>query len=204
MPVGGGLQQYRFELFEVLPRDVNPEDVVGNQLPLHSEEVTGTQLVYDLSKPALFEGQQYAWRVQAFDPTDQVYYKNDGYSTVCTFTVAEPEQVLAAETDFYANGIGMTLGEVVWPAGEDTHFVVAYRKTGDPEYHFFTDTVQGPRHIIRSLEHSTTYEVKVAAQTGNKSYGPYSGTLSFRTHDYEAYACEGGGSVTPPTKLKRC
>jgi hypothetical protein len=200
------VQYYNFELFEVLPYEVNPsspagrpEEVVRTQLPIHSEEVIGSQLIYDIGKPALFEGQQYVWRVQAFDPTGQVYYKNNGYSTVCTFTIARPEQDIATEMDFRATAISMTLAEVVWQPEDGKKYVVAHRKTGDPEYRFFTDTVQGPRHIIRSLEHSTTYEVKIAEQTEGKGYGPYSGTVSFRTFDYEAYECQGGPtSFEPP------
>jgi hypothetical protein len=197
VPVGGGLQNYNFELFEVLPRDVNPEEVVRTQLPVYSEEVIGTQLIYDISKPTLFEGQQYVWRVQAFDPTGQVYYKNDGYSAICTFNIPEKGQE-AGSDDFFAQGISQNLGEVIWSHQGEKYYAVAYRKAGDPTYPFHTDTVQGPRHIIRGLEPGTTYEVKIAGQTSGNSYGNYIGPATFRTYDYEPYACKEGPTTFEP------
>ncbi|NJN28759.1 MAG: fibronectin type III domain-containing protein, partial [Cyclobacteriaceae bacterium] len=204
VPVGGGIQYYHFELFEVLPYDANPEDVVRTQLPIHSEEVIGTQLIYDLSKPSLFEGQQYAWRIRAFDPTDQVYYKNDGYSTVCTFTIAQPAQDIASELDFRANAISMALAEVEWQPEDGKMYVVAHRRASDgTEFHWFTDTVRGPKLMVRGLTPGTTYEVKIAEQLEDKTYGPYSGTQTFRTFDYEAYDCQSGPtSFEPPANIQ--
>ena len=114
MGATAGIQTYVFELFEVLPIGANPEQVARSAIPLHQEEVMGTLLRYDITKPSLFEGQQYCWRVQAVDPSGQVVYKNDGYSTVCTFRVVSPQEEQRPDIqDLYAQGLSPTLGEVV-------------------------------------------------------------------------------------------
>ena len=204
-PMGAtaGVQTYVFELFEVLPIGANPEQVARSAIPLHQEEVMGTLLRYDLTKPSLFEGQQYCWRVQAVDPSGQVVYKNDGYSTVCTFRVVSPEDEQSPEIkDLYAQGLSPTLGEVVWKEerkteqgdrrleeGEGAAYRVAYRKAGDKKNKFVEEEVSSERHVLRNLEVSTVYEVRVARKQDDGSYGAYSSSALFQTLSAKAQQC---------------
>ena len=98
----------------------------------------GTLLRYDLTKPSLFAGQAYCWRVQAVDPSGQVVYKNQGYSTVCSFRVISPQaHTVPAIREVYAQGLSPTLGEVSWTMNEgadsteEASYRVAYRKAGE-------------------------------------------------------------------------
>ena len=207
-PMGAtaGIQTYLFELFEVLPIGANPEQVARSSIPLHQEEVMGTLLRYDLTKPSLFTDQQYCWRVRAIDPTGQVVYKNDGYSTVCSFRVVSPEEEQRPEIkDLYAQGLSPTLGEVVWTEsdgegtpeqgdrrleeGEGAAYRVAYRKAGDNKNKFVEEEVSSERHVLRNLEVSTVYEVRVARKQADGSYGPYSSSALFQTLSAKAQQC---------------
>ncbi|NJN27994.1 MAG: fibronectin type III domain-containing protein [Cyclobacteriaceae bacterium] len=91
-----------------------------------------------------------------------------------------------------------------WQPEDGKMYVVAHRKASDDtDFHYSTDTVRGPKLLIRGLMPGTTYEVKLAKQLEDKTYGSYSGTQTFRTFDYEAYDCQSGPtSFEPPANIQ--
>lgn len=81
-----GRTRYRFELVDLDDYALNnPNDAFTNPtiaFPFVEENLPTPNLVYDLSKPPLIVGHKYAYRVQAYDPTGQLIFRNDGYSEV--------------------------------------------------------------------------------------------------------------------------
>ncbi|MFN8277423.1 MAG: hypothetical protein U0T84_08075 [Chitinophagales bacterium] len=82
-----GLLQYEFTLKEV-PNAINPYDVIKNAAfpVLFNTTQTGSpSLPYTSGMPQLETGKKYVWRVKVLDPTNQVQFKNGGYSDACWF-----------------------------------------------------------------------------------------------------------------------
>ncbi len=78
---------YDFEMAEV-PDGRDPNEALSSKTsPLFfSRRSSSPLLVYGAADPPLRPGQTYAWRVRGVDPSGAVFYKNDGYSEVCSFT----------------------------------------------------------------------------------------------------------------------
>lgn len=99
-----GSTGYEFYLYEVRPagRDVN--DLVRTARPIYQVSTEYTQLIYGASEPALQEGMQYAWRVQAQDKDGKDLFRNNGYSEICSFTYGgvDPAFVVGGVREFKA------------------------------------------------------------------------------------------------------
>ena len=89
-PAGGnGETQFKLRIVEIDPPGRNPFDVMNSATApflFESEELFTT--TYNLLPDAdvlLEEGKPYAFQVFAFDPTDEIQFKNNGASEVCHF-----------------------------------------------------------------------------------------------------------------------
>lgn len=87
VPAGApGNVQYQFEMAEVSSgRDPNDALFSKTSPVLFSRRVNAPLLTYGPAEPALEPGKKYAWRIRAIDPANNVVFRNDGYSAVCSF-----------------------------------------------------------------------------------------------------------------------
>ncbi len=86
-----GAVEYTFELVELLPGIMDPNDGFENALQVYQTTVMTPSFLYTQAEPLLEPGKNYAWRVQArslIHPTSMLF-SNEGYSQVCTFSYSK-------------------------------------------------------------------------------------------------------------------
>jgi hypothetical protein len=79
---------YRFEMVEILDKQVDVNTAFHSSRPVFSQEITAPSLIYGPSKPLLLPGKRYAWRVQvkaADFGQDYTSFQNNGYSPIYYF-----------------------------------------------------------------------------------------------------------------------
>lgn len=79
--------QYTITMVEIIPNDRRPEEAIQTATsPVFFERtVTTPMVILGPSEPSLEEGRRYALRVQADNPTGGTFFRNNGYSPVCSF-----------------------------------------------------------------------------------------------------------------------
>lgn len=185
--------EYEFTLVEVRPAGRNPEDAIRSITPLYQQTTDFTSLVYGLSEPALIPGQQYAFRVRARDRQGRDLFKNQGYSTTCSFTYGDIDPLEPPEgINVYAETIRRA--RISWQMSiTPDSYRVSYRKQpkedGDEQAYswFHTETSQDEL-MIYDLEPATTYEIKVASLFQGFA-SRYTNTQPFTTPAIKAVAC---------------
>jgi hypothetical protein len=95
IPPGGIGVQYKFEMIEI-PEGIsmNPNNAFQSQaFPVVVEEITNVNLLNITSDKAILTPNfTYVFRIQAFDPSNSLHFRNQGYSEICYFTVKENMQ----------------------------------------------------------------------------------------------------------------
>ncbi len=82
-----GAIEYTFELVELLPGIVDPNDGFESALQIYQTTVMSPSLLYSQIEPTLEPNKTYGWRVQAKSITSSgMLFQNEGYSEVCTFS----------------------------------------------------------------------------------------------------------------------
>ena len=189
--------EYAFSLYEVRPAGRNVNDVVLASRPIYQVSTDYTQLVYGVNEPALQEGMQYVWRVQAKDKDGKDSFRNNGYSEVCSFTYGgvDPAFVVGGVRDFNALAQAERKATLSWrvDAKGFEGYRVEYKKTGVGYEWFKTDTKEGELKVF-DLEPDTEYEARVQGQVKGV-YGPYSEVVTFRTPKTRVIACGENTSV---------
>ena len=126
--------EYQLDIYEVRPAGNNPNIVVSTTLPVFT--TTTNQTFYNLGMVdiPLQVGMQYVWRVRAYDITGRAYFKNNGYSQVCTFTYGNIGEAIAGgiTLNLTANGLGPRLAQANWNASSSfTNYTFEMRKKGE-------------------------------------------------------------------------
>lgn len=82
--------RYRFQLVDI-PSASSARALIDapGALIYSTDNIRSTVLIFKELDPVLKVGNMYAWRVQAYDPEEQLVFQNEGYSEVYTFTVKE-------------------------------------------------------------------------------------------------------------------
>ncbi len=83
--------KYSFTIKEC-PTGINPNDIINNNAYpslFNQENIAGTSLVYDAGKPQLKVGKKYVYRIKASVPGQKFFFKQDGFSSACTFTYTQ-------------------------------------------------------------------------------------------------------------------
>ena len=110
-----GQTRYRFQLMDLTELDlVNPEDAfnIPGILPYYQEDnIMPNTLIYDLSKPPLMVGHEYAIQVTAYDPFGNLVFKEDGKSLVHSFTYAPAGGIVDGNETLVDPGGGSTPDE---------------------------------------------------------------------------------------------
>ena len=191
--------QYVFELFEIRPNDADPNQVVHSSLPIFMQVTDQTYLNYGITEPQLQVGMSYAWRVRAQDIQGRDFFRNSGYSAVCTFTYGSIASSLAdgIELTLNSNGTGTRMGLAWWNVSSTfTNYKIEVRKTGNPSYEWFPFESQNGELKIYQLEPSTQYECRVKGIIGTEYESAWSNTSVFTTQPTPDYAC--GNTTLPP------
>jgi hypothetical protein len=194
--------EYEFSLYEVRPAGRNVNDVMLSSRPIYQVSTGYTQLVYGASEPALQEGMQYAWRVQAKDQDGKDSFRNNGYSEVCSFTYGgvDPAFVVGGVRDFKAQAQAERRATLSWQVDQKGFegYRVEYKKAGAGYEWFKTDTKEGELKVF-DLEPDTGYEARVQGQVKGV-YGPYSEVVTFHTPKARIVAC---GENLPVPQLQQ-
>lgn len=195
---------YNFELREVIDPSIDPRFGFEISKPLYKEEgLSTTMLVYDLSKPALISGKQYAWRVRAISTSglsENNVFKNRGYSEIFTFTYADN---CKAPAFLLSEQQAPNRVKLIWQGDNSQQkYHVQYRKANIENAEWFDTKTVNTQTFLSGLEPGTTYEFRVGALCGTISqYGTlesysYSGLQTFTLKKDEkniAYNC----GITP-------
>jgi len=193
--------QYTFELFEIRPDGADPNQVVNSSLPIFMQVTDQTFINYGITEPQLQTGMSYAWRVKAQDIQGRDFFRNNGYSTVCTFTYGNVAASLADGITLTLNstGTGTRVGFAWWNVSSTfTGYKVEVRKTGNPDYEWFPYESSGGELKIYQLEPSTQYECRVKGLIGDDYESEWSNTSVFTTQPTPDYAC--GNTTIPPVE----
>jgi hypothetical protein len=194
--------EYEFSLYEVRPAGRNVNDVVLSSRPIYQVSTDYSQLVYGASEPALQEGMQYVWRVQAKDKDGKDAFRNNGYSEVCSFTYGgvDPAFVVGGVKQFKAQAQAERKATLSWQVDQKGFegYRVEYKKTGVGYEWFKTDTKEGELKVF-DLEADTEYEARVQGQVKGV-YGPYTEVVTFRTPKARIIAC---GENAPVAQLQQ-
>ena len=175
-----GETTYLFELFEIRPAGSDPNLVVNSSLPIYTETTNFTFFNYGIMQPPLQVGMTYVWRVKARDPSGRELYRNNGYSTVCTFTYGSIAGSLIGDytMEIESNGTGVRQGLAWWNASDlFTSYHLEVRKTGNPAYEWFPYSIETGQYKINSLEPETEYECRV--KYGGRSFNTLEQYLGF-------------------------
>ncbi|MBI3133319.1 MAG: fibronectin type III domain-containing protein [Bacteroidetes bacterium] len=195
--------QYTFELFEIRPDGADPNQVVNSSLPIFMQVTDQSFINYSITEPQLQVGMSYAWRVRAQDIQGRDFFRNNGYSAVCTFTYGSVASSLAdgIVLNLNSNGTGTRMGLAWWNVSSTfTHYKVEVRKTGNPDYEWFPFESEGGELKIYQLEPATQYECRVKGLIGDEYESEWSNTSVFTTQPTPDYAC---GSTTLPPKQQQ-
>ena len=142
--------QYRLRIAEVLGNR-SPGDAMASQTtpPFFDKTVMGNIYVYNPGDPQLVAGRRYAVLVQAIDPASSVNFRNNGQSSVTSFTCAAANQALSA-----AGKQISIFGEFAWfmRQSENGPFTGSYATEGK-RYGYYKSKV------VKLMAHKQTYNV---------------------------------------------
>ncbi|MBK6525566.1 MAG: fibronectin type III domain-containing protein [Crocinitomicaceae bacterium] len=193
---------YVFELFEIRPDGADPNQVVNSSLPIFIQVTDQTFINYGITEPQLQTGMSYVWRVRAQDIQGRDFFRNNGYSSVCTFTYGNIAASLADGITLTLNtaGTGTRKGDAWWNVSSTfTSYKVEVRKTGNPEYEWFPYDVATGELKIYQLEPATQYECRVKGLIGTEYESEWSNISVFTTQPLIDYAC--GSTTQPPGEI---
>lgn len=189
--------EYDFELWEVRPdSSVNPNQIVLSTAPVYSTTTNLTLVNYGIAEPPLNLYMKYVWRVRARDLSGRDWFKNNGYSQICTFVYGNLSSVLgnALNLTLNANGITHRMGHCTWNAQSIyTNYKLQVRKQGTQNW--FDYNTSGNFEKVNNLEPNTDYEARVRGE-GSALTGDWSNVASFRTLSEPVYGC-GDQTFTP-------
>ncbi|MBL7895618.1 MAG: glycohydrolase toxin TNT-related protein [Bacteroidia bacterium] len=189
--------EYDFELWEVRPdSSVNPNQIVLSTAPIYSTTTNLTLINYGIAEPPLNLYMKYVWRVRARDLSGRDWFKNNGYSQICTFVYGNLSSVLgnALNLTLNANGITHRMGHCTWNTQSIyTNYKLQVRKQGTQNW--FDYNTSGNFEKVNNLEPNTDYEARVRGE-GSALTGDWSNVASFRTLSEPVYGC-GDQTFTP-------
>lgn len=194
--------QYVFELFEIRPDGADANQVVNSSLPIFMQVTDQTMINYGITEPQLQVGMSYAWRVKAQDIQGRDFFRNNGYSTVCTFTYGNIAESLAdgITLNLNSSGTGTRMGYAWWNVSANfTHYKLEVRKTGNPDYAWFPFQSTTGDIKIYQLEPSTQYECRVKGCINDEYESEWSNISVFTTQPIPNYNC--GSTTLPPGEI---
>lgn len=188
--------EYLFELWEVMPPNNNPNNVVLATAPIYTITTNFTMITYGITEPPLQVGWTYVWRVRAYDLEGRALFRNNGYSQICTFTYGDESELLGnlAQLTLSAQVLTHRQARCVWDSvSAYTSYHLEFRRINTPNW--FPITTANSNARITSLEPLTQYEAQVHGVFPNGNDGPWSNIVTFTTPAQAVLNC---GEASPP------
>lgn len=194
-----GELEYEFTLTEIRPQGRDPYEAMRTLLPVYQFTTNETSLVYDNDEPLLIPGMAYAWRIQAKDVNGKERFREQGFSPVCMFRVAE--QALPTASGVRAEAISSFQGRAYWDLIEEVEdYRVEYRSVdGSSGRWYGINEPEQPGGAIdgeinlTGLIPGKEYEVRVGSRR-NGLVSSWSESVYFTTPEEQILAC---GDVPP-------
>jgi hypothetical protein len=188
--------EYVFELWEIRPQGAVPNNIIQTVPPIYSYTTNFTSINYSITEPPLLVGMQYAWRVKAQDISGRDYFKNNGYSQICTFTYGSPYDGLNINLNLHAQAVNQRQIKIWWDSLSNfTSYKLEFRKSGSSGNWFPVTTVNSHLRIL-DLEPQTTYEFHVQG-VSTEYISSFSSPVNATTQSLPNYQC--GELPTIPT-----
>ena len=189
--------EYVFELWEIRPQGAIANNIVQTTPPIYTHTTSLTVVNYGITEPPLLTGMEYAWRVRAYDISGRDYFKNNGYSQVCTFTYGNPYEQLNIDLNLHAQAVSQRQIKVWWDSLSNfSSYVLEFRKAGGDSW-FPASTTQARMRIL-NLEPATQYEFRVQG-VGSEFTSPFSQIVNATTQPMPNYQCGELPSFAPGT-----
>lgn len=189
-PNSAATTDYEFALWEMRPdSSVNANQLVMSTPPVYSVTTGFTSLNYGITEPPLNLYMKYAWRVRAKDLSGRDWFKNDGFSQVCTFIYGTTGNILgnALTLNLSAQGVTHRMGLCTWNTQSlFDHYTLQVRKAGTTNWFIYPNSSGTEK--VTNLEPSTDYEAQVRGESGATS-GSWSNIGHFRTAAEPGYGC---------------
>lgn len=182
--------EYDFALWEVRPdSNANPNQIVLSTAPVFSTTTQQPYINYGITETPLNLYMKYVWRVRVRDNTGRDWFKNNGYSQICTFTYGNLTNVIGNSLNLTLNAqtINHRSGQCDWTTQSAfTNYLLQVRKQGTNAW-FDYPNVNGIERVS-NLEPNTTYEARVRGE-GNSITGNWSNIANFTTSGPPNYNC---------------
>ena len=188
--------EYLFELWEVMPPNNSPGNVVQSTAPIYTTTTNLTMITYGIAEPSLQIGWTYVWRVRAYDLDGRALFRNNGYSQVCTFQFGDNSELLGnlAQLTLSAQVLTHRQARCTWDSlGAYASYHLEFRKLNTPNW--FPVNTSNSNVRITSLEPLTQYEAQVHGIFPNGNDGPWSNIVTFTTPAQAVLNC---GDASPP------
>jgi hypothetical protein len=163
-PMGGQQIQYKFELWDVPPGS-NPNVTAGSLPSTHEFNTQMTTLIWGPTYPILTPGQHYVARVTAYDPSNQVAFKNQGKSEPIMYQYGSPCQTPINPSH---SNVGITQAQIDWigMAGSESFRVEFIPSDADVDDEWrIIDTI-GETAKLRNLGPGKSYQYRIKALCG--------------------------------------
>jgi hypothetical protein len=181
--------EYEFALYESRPdSNANANQIVLSAAPIFSTTTQQTFYNYTLADPPLNLYMKYIWRVRVKDISGRDWFKNNGYSQICTFKYGTIQNI-------FGNTLGLSLtaqalthrsGECTWTKQSVySSYKLQVRKKNTNYWFDFPNTTGLER--IPNLEPKTVYECRVRGE--GAIIGEWSNIAEFKTLDPPNYSC---------------
>ncbi|UII27541.1 fibronectin type III domain-containing protein [Fulvivirga maritima] len=189
-----GELEYEFSLVEIRPEGRDPYEAMRTTAPVYQYTTSETSLVYDNDEPLLLPGMTYAWRVHAKDVGGKEKFRNEGFSSVCTFRIAE--QSLPVATGVRAEAVTSYQGRTYWDLVDGVdNYRIEYRSTegGSGQWYSIDEPEEAGGAIdgqvnLTGLTPGHGYEVRVGSKR-EELVSSWSESVFFSTPDEEVLAC---------------
>ncbi|WP_212004609.1 fibronectin type III domain-containing protein [Chitinophaga sp. HK235] len=199
-PLDGGGTAYIFSLYEIKPKNSNPDYIVRSTRPIYTITTEQNTIAYGPGEPALTDSMEYVWIVQARDKSGRDMFSNQGLSQSCRFTYL-------GNNPFEINKIGkpglsgQATGErtirLSWQLAPDNvnykvdAYRIQYRATKKDGVEYDWRTAESPRDTvlnINSLEPGRSYEARLQWLVAGV-YGPFSDIVTVTTKPSRIFTC---------------
>ncbi len=186
--------EYEFTLTEIRPTGRDPFEAWRTTEPIYRTTTTENSIVYDQDEPLLIPGLSYVWRVQAIDINGRESFREQGYSKVCEFKIAEVP--LTPATNVIATPISSDKGRVSWDLSPEAEgYEIQYRRSGDASNQWFSSrepaqeggSIDG-EIVIPGLAPDREYEIRVGSRRGG-FVSSWSNSAYFSTLAQQQLAC---------------
>jgi hypothetical protein len=196
-PLEGSGVEYVFALYEIKPKNSNPDYIIRSTKALYTTTTESNTLIYGPGEPQLIDSMDYVWIVQARDKSGRDMYSNQGYSRSCKFSYL-------SNNPFAVNNIGKPVlsaeataertAKLWWSrvAGNSMYRVEAYRvqyRAAGKDFDWFTEEKQSDTTLsLYNLEPSHAYEAQLQYRVAGV-YGPFSDVVTFTTPALRTFTC---------------